>query len=66
MKTIVNFDINLSEIKTPTDGRTYERKWLINRTKEVRQCKSYKGFGFFDWLRFKDIETLTNSLNNLN
>jgi len=55
--------VDLFEIKTPTDNRTSERKWLRDRTKEVKNCKDTE-YGYFSFLRMKDINLLTTFCEN--
>lgn len=52
MKNIaIDFEIDCHEVRTPTDGRTSERKWLIAKTKEVTKCNYFSEFGFFSYLQ---------------
>jgi hypothetical protein len=47
-----------SEELTPTDNRTADRKWLVNKTKEVKSCKDME-FGFFSYLNYRTLFKFT-------
>lgn len=61
---MVNFEISISEPRTPTDRRTTDRKILENRCKEMKQPFYKSEYGIWLYLRMKDIKIFKGNINH--